>query len=134
MKLQEILNSYIKKVSEKPIHGGAETGTSTVNDDILVDRLAKNSLFNNRLIIVYVTTLLLSFLLVCVLIWYFIPDKTAVLGLLGGEGLSIVFIIKSIHRLYRDKVFTDQLRYLMPKLSTEAEKIKYIEALSDFLK
>ena len=36
--------------------------------------------------------------------------------------------------LYKDKVFTDHLLYLMPKLTNEVEKTKYIETLASFLK
>lgn len=137
MKLNSILTSYLNKsLTIIPIKGGGEETVINPNleNEILVSRLEKNSQFNNKLIIIYVIILLLSFCLLCFLIWYFIPDKVVVLGLLSGEGLSIIFVIKAIHRLYKDKVFTDQLLYLMPKLTTEAEKIKYIETLSDFLK
>jgi hypothetical protein len=118
----------------KPITGGEIAPNPTLENDILLSRLEKNSKFNNKLIVTYVVILLLSFCLLCYLIWYFIPDKVVVLGLLSGEGLSIVFIVRQMHRLYKDKIFTDQMLYLIPKLTSEAEKRDYIKALSDFLK
>lgn len=135
MKLKSILKSYLNNsIITKPITGGETVPNPTMVNDILLSRLEKNSQFNNKLIVTYVVILLLTFCLLCYLIWYFIPDKVVVLGLLSGEGLSIIFIIRQVHRLYKDKVFTDQMLYLIPKLTSEAEKRDYIKALSDFLK
>lgn len=135
MKLNSIIQSYLdKSLVTTAIKGGDILPNENLENQILVQRLQKNSEFNNKLIITYLVVLLLSFCLLCVLIWYFIPDKVVVLGLLSGEGLSLIFIIRTIHRLYKDKVFTDHLLYLIPKLTTETEKIKYMEILSDFLK
>lgn len=135
MKLNSILKSYLdNSIVTKPITGGETVPNPTLENDILLSRLEKNSQFNNKLIITYVVILLLSFCLLCYLIWYFIQDKVFVLGLLSGEGLSIIFIIKTMHRLYKDKLFTDQMLYLIPRLATEAEKRDYIKSLADFLK
>ena len=136
MKLNSILKSYLdNSIVTKPITGGGETiSNPNLENEILKSRLEKNSQFNNKLIVTYVVILLLSFCLLCYLIWYFIPDKVVVLGLLSGEGLSIIFIIRTMHRLYKDKVFTDQMLYLIPNLTSEAEKRDYIKVLFDFLK
>lgn len=135
MKLNSILKSYLdNSIVTKPITGGESVPNPTLENEILLSRLDKNSQFNNKLIVTCVVILLLSFCLLCYLIWYFIPDKVVVLGLLSGEGLSIIFIVRQMHRLYKDKVFTDQMLYLIPKLTSEADKRDYIKALSDFLK
>lgn len=135
MKLKSIIKSYLEKsLVTTAIKGGEVSPNGKFENQILIQRLQKNSEFNNKLIIIYLVVLLLSFCLLCALIWYFIPDKVVVLGLLSGEGLSLIFIIRTIHRLYKDKVFTDQLLYLIPKLTSETEKIQYMEILSNFLK
>jgi hypothetical protein len=40
--------------------------------------------------------------------------------------------IKAIHRLCKDRVFTDHLLYLIPRMTTEADKVKYIVAVTVF--
>jgi hypothetical protein len=135
MKLYTILKSYLNdSIINAPITGGENHSNPILENEIFIIRLEKNSQFNNKLIVTYVVVLLLSFCLICYLIWYFILDKTIILGLLGGEGFSIFVILKQIHRLYKDKIFTDQMLYLIPKLTTEVEKRDFIKALLEFLK
>lgn len=135
MKLNSIIKSYLdNSLVSQSITGGESTQDQILVNNILIKRLEKNSVFNNNLIIVYIVILLFSFLFLCCLILFFIHDKTMVLGLMSGEGLSIVFIIRTIQHLYKDKIFTDQFLYILPKLTSENEKIKYMETLSEFLK
>jgi hypothetical protein len=135
MKSTEIIESYLNKtLVKKAITGGASTEDLSLVNDILKLRLEKNSTFNNRLIIAFIVILFLTFVLVCFLIYRFLDDKVTVAALLGGQGLSIALILQTLHRLYKDKVFTDQLLYALPKMTSENEKIKYMEILSGFLK
>lgn len=137
MNLQTIISAYLNK---SQIATGLTGGTNddfanakSTETEILMSRLNKNSRFNDNLIVTYVIFLALSFILLAVLIWYFLSDKILIISLMGGEGLSIVFIVRSIKSLYKDKIFTDLMLYTLPKLSNESEKVKYMDTLSNFV-
>ncbi len=146
MKLNSILESYLDgSIVTNLIKGGRPVEDQKqidqalreqkLQNQLLTNRLEKNSQFNNKLIIVCVVVLLLSFCLICYLIWYFLPgNEKIVLGLMSGEGVSILFIVRTLHRLYKDKVFSDLMLYRLPYLTTEEEKRDFIKAILEFTK
>lgn len=135
MRTARIIKDYLNdEIIHESITGGGEAVKNGLEDQVLKIRIEKNSSFNNKMIVFYMILLGLSLVLLCLLILNYLDSQATVLALVGGEGLSIGLIIRQMHRIYRDKIFSDQILYMLPKLTTEKERLYYLETLSSFLK
>lgn len=143
MKINKLIQTYLNNDFESDGLEAASRGLEKTKEEIAKEkknldnrfilRLDDNSKFNNRMIIVFFVILFLLFFLFSFLIWTFREDLSSVLILLSGEGFSMSLILARIHQLYKDKVFTDQLLYILPEMKTEAEKIKFLEVFKDWM-
>lgn len=133
--LNSILDLYISgKLIPRAEELGRDKPDPNLENTIFFSRIEDNSKINNKLIMIFLIVILITFCLIIFLIMYYISDKNFVLALIGGEGLSIMFLIKTIHNFYKEKVFSDLLLYMIPQITNESEKKKFIELLKDFLK
>lgn len=133
-KLQEIIGDYL---SDRIVKTQMEAGPPKKPEPELVEkvlnsRLEKNSKFNEKIITILIVLLVATFVLICVLIFIFIKNLTVVMTLLGSEGIGIVFIVKRIHTLYKEKVFADYILYLLTQVTSESERKKIMGLLLDF--
>lgn len=139
LNLKQLLKAYIDgTIVPKIYRGGGGDQPNLPNfqknkEDIMIIRLEKNSNFNNKLIVVIVVSLLLVLFILCYLIWKNIENVPLVLGLIGGQGASVLVVINKLRSIFKEKNYTDLMLYLMPRLETEAERTKYMEYLLKLL-
>jgi F0F1-type ATP synthase assembly protein I len=138
VKLPDLLKKYLQNVDGlEPVDlgpKGAATRSkksapaSLAEKQHLVDQLEKQSRVNNRLVACITILYFLIFALAAGLVIYHRDSPKVITTILGGSLLSLLAIIQSLSKLWRDKNAMDMLRTILPNLAPE-EAVKVIQSI-----
>lgn len=103
------------------------------NDRIFLERLDILLRKNNKWLLVLFIVIIALMLFLGIIIWKWQANKDYLLGLLGGQGASIVFCINRLSFLYKKKRTSEILLYLYSSAQTPDEKSKIIDKMIEFL-
>ncbi|MEP5611373.1 MAG: hypothetical protein ABJP45_03955 [Cyclobacteriaceae bacterium] len=136
--LQSILDNYLNnKIVRNGIKGGTESDDpvdqSDLKDNLFLSQLNTNSKFNNNLLITLTVLLVISFIGIWILVWSFRSNTATVFALIGGQGISVIVLLRFLLKIYKYKVFGDQISYVFPKIETQQDKEIYLKTLMEYL-
>lgn len=130
-RLPVVLGSYLEKVGglERASLGEAKAISVNPGDQQqLLGQLHRESKFNNRLIVCVTVLHFLLFILAAALVFYHRDSPKVISLILGGSFLSLLPVINSLSRLWREKSAIDMLGVILPTLTPE-QSIKVIQSI-----
>lgn len=130
-RLQTILEeSLLEAGALKPVQMGPVPAKISVTPEVkrrLIERLLRESNFNNRILVAVTCLHFLLFIIALWLVYYNRDSLSAISVILGGSVLSLLAVTRSLSNLWRTKTGVDVLIAILPSLSPE----QAIQAVKD---
>lgn len=130
-RLQLVFEEYLEKTGrlKKVALGGPELRTiSPADNQLLINRLEKESKLNLRILIAIISMFLVLFGIGVLLVFVYIRSPKILSIIFGGDFLALLAIIRGLQQTWREKTTLDILLAVLPNLSPQ-EVVKVIECL-----